>query len=401
MNVKGRVASNSTGMEKGCHVAFLVRTSGLSYDDRVRKEALDLERMGFSVSIYAAEFSNEERHFIPYGNVEATALRIRTRQWAPLGGMLWLKALELYGRFLEKVVVNRPDAIWCHDPELAGLIPLFHLWRRTGRIQRLVWDQHELPRKRVVLENPMAKSVFAYLMNMCDAVCVANEARRDLLRRRLGERLQVPLRVIHNYPDATFAQRARHRLPQEVENWLDGTPYLLAQGGGSERRHMDELTAAVCASEQAKLIFVGPYEEKDVRRLRRLHGASLDKWVLFTGLVPQIDLIPFIDHAQASVALYRSHTLNNKLCAPNKVYQALVRGIPVIVSSANPTMVEIVRQHGCGLVADPTPAGLRRGIEELLPDTVHYRKNAEKASGNFLWHLELEALRAAALGVCE
>ena len=40
-------------------VAFVVKTKGLEFDDRVRKEALSLVSLGYSVKIYV-QLNNEE-----------------------------------------------------------------------------------------------------------------------------------------------------------------------------------------------------------------------------------------------------------------------------------------------------------------------------------------------------
>src|SRR4029077_8285796 len=85
-----------------------------------------------------------------------------------------------------------------------------------------------------------------------------------------------------------------------------------------------------------------------LQALRR-DDPALDDQVRFTGAVPQLELTRFIDHAYASVVLYEAHSANTVLCAPNRLYQAVMRRVPVI-DGTNPPMAHIVKTRGCGVI---------------------------------------------------
>jgi glycosyltransferase involved in cell wall biosynthesis len=221
---------------------------------------------------------------------------------------------------------------------------------------------------------------------MCDSVVMANRERCALVRSWLGGELRTPIDVLENYPDSRFRQLPVRDLPMDVTSWLDGSPYLLAQGGANPDRHLDTLVAAVLRRPHRRLIVVGPYLAPRLDELRRAHGAALERQVLFTGPIPQMELARFIDHAQASVVLYQAHSENTRLCAPNRLYQALARGVPVLVG-ANPPMAELVRGAACGAVLTGDGGDVDdvdEGIVRLESGHDAFRRHAADVQG-LLW----------------
>jgi len=366
-------------------VLMVINTTGLAYDDRLRKEVGSLQALGIDVAILGVEYANRSARVSVYKDVPARTLRLRSRGWFPQGRGLAVKTAEMYLRILAHVIRSRPDTVWCHELCMSGLIPVLSALRACGWIRRVIWDHHELPSDRS-LGSPLYRRLFAWLVGQCDALIMANHERRQLVLDWIGERACPPIEVLENYPDATFGDCAVEPLPDSVVRWLDGSPYLLAQGGANPDRYLDRLVAAVLREPAFKLVVVGPYLPDVPVELERTHGPSVRQRVLLTGAVPQLALAPFIDHAHASVVLYRSDSANTKLCAPNRLYQALVRNVPAVVG-ANPPMAELVRRLECGVVlkTDGEDANdIRDGLRQLVA-AHHTLKTNCRHSRRFMW----------------
>jgi succinoglycan biosynthesis protein ExoL len=378
-------------------VLMLINTTGLQYDDRLRKEAGSLQALGLAVSILALEYANRARQSLVYDGVPATTIRLRSRRWFPQSRGLVVKTAEMYLRFVAFVIRRRPDVVWCHDLEMGGLVPLLAALRALGLIRRIVWDQHELPSDRL-RGTWMYRGLFGWLLNRCDSVIMANRERRALVLDWLTT--GTAIEILNNFPDARFGELARQPLPGEVTRWLDGFPYLLAQGGANPDRHLDSLVAAVLRATELKLVVVGPFNRKRVDDLEREHGGSLGQRVLFTGPVPQMELSRFIDHAYASVILYQANSDNTQLCAPNRLYQALVRNVPVVVG-ANPPMADLVRANSCGVVlnGDGGDVGdLSEGLQRLEAGHDGFSKAAAVKRDDLTWESQ-EPIVARIAGV--
>ena len=367
-------------------VLMVINTSGLDYDDRLRKEALSLHRMGCDVEILAMEYANQAGQRVVYSYIPATTIRLRSRQWFARSKGLWLKGPEMYVWFLRAILRSKPDVIWCHNPDLSGLVPFFILMRKVGSIQRLIWDQHELPSDRF-LRNRLIMRVLAWLFNGCDVIISANEQRKNLLQESLKGILRAPVEVLNNYPDQLFVNSPKGELSEDVKRWLNGGPFVLAQGGAAPDRHFEELVSAVLGLENLKLIVIGWYQEVQVRELADYYGAAFSERVLLTGWIPQMEIVPYIDHSLASIVLYEMTCENTRLCAPNRLYQAVGRGVPVVVG-VNPPMLEFVQQRECGVVLSGDGGDvddIRMGIRRVLSQQEKFRQKTKLCRSNVIW----------------
>lgn len=381
-------------------VLMMINTTGLEYDDRLRKEALSLRRLGCHVEILAMEYANQAAQRVVYQSVPARTIRLRSRGWFARSKGLWLKVPEMYARFLAAIVRTHPDVIWFHSLGLTGLAPFLILMRRIGFIQRLIWDQHELPSDHLLAAKCFL-TLFVWLLNGCDYVVMANEQRGDLVQELLDDELSTPIEVLENYPDREFIDLPKHKLPSEIERWLEGIPYVLAQGGANPNRHLEELVDAVMTLDCPKLVVVGPYQQQQIDQLHGLHGEEFPEKVLFTGFVPQMDIVSYIDHALVSVVFYDTSVTNGRLCASNRLYQAICRGTPVIVSE-NPPMKDVVDQYGFGLVVDcGSSKSIVQALKKIISSQRLYRERAMTCSEVFVWEDQIERIREILRGATE
>lgn len=375
-------------------VLMLLKTSGLEYDDRIRKESKSIAALKSSVLIVVLEYANKREEFQIYPNVRAKTLRLRTRKLFRRGSGLLFKTLELYILLIIAVLKNRSHIIWIHEQTLSGLIPFVSLLRKIGFVNRIIWDQHEVPHTKIIT-NPTVIGVFTTLCNLTDGLVVANIQRKNLLLERTRNKIKVPIHVLQNIPDREFIQLPKEELPLGVSQWLNGSPFILAQGGSSPNRYFEELIQAVTELPEIKLIVVGPYQEEQLHDIRLEYGSRIEKLVYFTGFIPQLEMTPFIDHALTSIILYKPINENQLLCAPNRLYQAVARGIPVVVGS-NPPMAEFVKTNECGLVLPSDGREVRdiqKGILLMIEHHEEFRNNAVKIGQRIRWESQEDVVK--------
>lgn len=362
----------------------LIKTSGIEYDDRLRKEMLSLQKLGLKIHIVALEYKNISAYQTVYGGIPATTIALWSRSWFTRAHGLPVKAGEMYWRFLIQVIRQKPDIVWLHNLDLQGLVPLLKLMCQLGCIKRIIWDQHELPTDAIL--NSSRRMVWlGRLMNWCDVIVMANGERKELMEKILADQLKTPIEILQNYPDQFFRQLPVEPLPQSIQEWLQDSPYLLAQGGANPDRNLPELIEAIMQQPRVKLIVVGPYRQLQLDSLSQKYSDMWKQQIFFTGFVPQLEIAPYIDHSLASVVFYTITTNNSYLCAPNRLYQALSRSIPTIVGS-NPPMRQLIEQSGCGVIVNPNkPESILHGIQTIQTNVANYRKKAYICSENVLW----------------
>ena len=91
-------------------------------------------------------------------------------------------------------------------------------------------------------------------------------------------------------------------------------------------------------------------------------------------------------------------TLNHRLTTPNKLFEAITAGVPVVASDL-PGMAPIVRETGCGIVVDPRdPGAIAAAIREILDGPPERRvaimDGLGRARETYSWERQVEILMA-------
>jgi len=376
-------------------VLMVIKTTGIDYDDRLRKECASIKDLGNIPQIAALEYENKQKQGVTDEGISFNTISLITRKVLPHKRFLMIKTIEMYIKFLIIILVSRPKVIWLHNIEMAGLIPFCWMMKKIGFINKLIWDQHELPANKIFL-NKFTKKLLIFLINACESIVVANKERREFLYKQLGKKnLNSQFHVIENFVDQKFTSLSKGVLPEEVKEWLRGKPYLLAQGGANPDRYLDEVVEAVLSIEGIKLIVVGPYSEEIIYKLKNKWGDIVAEKVYFIGSVPQKKLVDFIDHAIASIVLYKKDIDNSWLCAPNRLYQALIRGIPVIVG-INPPMTHLVNKYNCGIALSSDGSSIeeiKNGIIKIIENQAEFNKNTKHCLDDISWESQMPVFK--------
>src|SRR5690606_10973992 len=81
------------------------------------------------------------------------------------------------------------------------------------------------------------------------------------------------------------------------------------------------------------------------------HDIDENKCV-FIGSINYLDLHKFWARGVASIVLYLPTYINNRLCAPNRLYISVKMGLPVIVNRDNPVLSSFIEDYKCGYYID-------------------------------------------------
>ena len=123
----------------------------------------------------------------------------------------------------------------------------------------------------------------------------------------------------------------------------------------------------------------------------------LGRRVRIMPAVPPDALLGWVAAADVVAMPIQPSTLNHRLTTPNKLFEAMAVGVPVVASDL-PGMAPIVRETGCGVVCDPTdPAAIAAAIRSILDAPAEerraYRDRALAAAhGTYCWERQVEVL---------
>jgi glycosyltransferase involved in cell wall biosynthesis len=355
-------------------------------DSRVRREAHTLTAAGHDVTVV---------HLPPTRH--AAARELDGFHVVCATPRSWVRALPFQAyrlaflaSFVRRAVHARPDVVHVHDaPMLAPGMLVAHV---TGA--RLVYDSHELATGVPYRERFWAGLVRALervALPRCAAVITVSDGIAERLQELYG--LQRRPAVVRNVPDADTAAEGVAGLRERLG--IGSAPLVLHQGALAPRRGCEALVSAVARLPDAHLVFLGdawPGYDGVVERHAREVGAA-DR-VHFVPSVPIGDLLRCTREADVGVSLLTDDCENHRLALPNKVFEYIAAGVPVVVSDL-PELRRLVEEHGIGWIADPhDPAALARALGGAVAGKTEMRAALSRAARELRWSAELPRLLA-------
>jgi glycosyltransferase involved in cell wall biosynthesis len=136
-------------------------------------------------------------------------------------------------------------------------------------------------------------------------------------------------------------------------------------------------------------VFVGYGDLAD--RVRA--SAARSDSIYFHPAVAPHDVLRYAASADVGLSLIEDTCLSYRLCLPNKVFEYLMAGLPIIVSDL-PEMAALVRERGIGAVARSLdPQGIGEAIARVLAMTPTARAaNVRETAREFSWEAQEEEL---------
>ena len=333
----------------------------VEHDARVRREARALHSAGYEVVVV---------HLPPAGSSVAPAAtdgyELRSATSTGLAGRLpgTLRRSLAAARLARLAAAERPDVVHAHDA--AMLAPGWLAARRVAA--KLVYDSHELA-TGVPYRSPawaaLVAAVERAFVSSADAVITVSDGIAEHLQSKylLAER---PV-VLRNVPDLPPPQESPAP-PADLRRELgvDGAPLIVHHGAVAKDRGGENLLRALAQVDQAHLLFLGangPYAVGLEELSRRLKVAPRTH---FEAPVPLDQLLAHAAQADVGVSLLEPSCENHRLALPNKVFEYVAAGLPVVVSDL-PELAALVRLYEIGWTVDPRdPASIAAGLRAAV-----------------------------------
>lgn len=397
---------------KGLRIAMALY-GDMTFDSRVIREAETLSTAGHEVTIYClggspatgARFRVVARvppgsSVLPDGgspflrSAGSSVAEIRRRASWVVG---YAQALRAWGRMV--VAAAGAVDVW-HTHDLTGLLAVGPLVRSPGR---LVYDSHEIFLETgtgVRLPRLFRRALAAYEGHQARravALITVNEDQARVLQRRLRPRRML---IVRNCPPRWTPSVKPVSQLRDSSGAPPDRPLILYHGAFSHNRGIEELAEALLypglESVQLALLGVGSIRPalEGLARDPRFEGR-----IRVHDAVPPDDLLDWVASADVDVIAIQRSTLNHWLSTPNKLWESLAVGVPVVVSDF-PTMRRVVLEDPAGLlggVCDPArPESIAAAIRAIieLPDDERARLKARcLLAAQERWNWETESSR--------
>ena len=364
-------------------------------DMRVLREATTLVEAGFAVSIVDLERertcpAEEEIRGIRMKHIISPGLFVPTRfkPW------FLIKFVLTTIRGILRLAQTPADIYHAHEERA---LPACYIAARVRR-KPLIFDAHELPLSEANVRrwrrlHALATRLLALMLPYCAGVItisppIAQEIRRHYHISEVTLIRNVPVRQIVSKSDC-------------LRQYLGVKPHVriaLYQGYLQPDRGLDKLIRAAPFLEQDIIIVLmgkaGGATQTELEALITSEGVA-DR-VKMLPPVPYTELLSWTASADIGLILYApEYSLNTRFCLPNKLFEYLMAGLPVLASRLD-AVAEVISTYDVGqVVSSLAPADIATAINAMLADQValdRMRRNAlEAVKDELCW--EKEGLR--------
>ena len=270
---------------------------------------------------------------------------------------------------LTKALELNCDVYHFHDPEL---IKIGVQLKKAGK--KVIYDTHEdLPRQ--ILSKPYINKYIKPLLSrfiewqenkaakQFDYICSATPFIRDRFQKINKNTVD-----INNYPIIGELQSSNVK----KENCFCYT------GGITEERGIINIVKAIDKLD-TKIILAGSVDSENY--LKKMETLPEWKKIDFLGLVERKEVAEIMSKSIAGIVTFLPMP-NHINAQPNKIFEYMSSGIPVIGSNFN-LWKEIIEENNCGICVDPTkPSEISKALLKLKnnPNIVtEMGKNGQKA----------------------
>ena len=351
-------------------------------DQRVKKVCGTLSDMGFKIVLVGRRLRNSpDMDFRPY--------QVRRMKLLFTKGPFFY--LEYQVRLFIFLLFRKFDVLYSND--LDTLLPNYLI----SKIKKpaLIYDSHEYftgvpelvdhPIKKGIWKR-IERSIFPHLLH----VFTVSESIARLYESEYG----ILPQVIRNVPEtnhmAEIPGRASLGLPEEKK-------IIILQGSGiNVQRGSEELVEAMqFVPETMQLLIVGRGDVIEILK-KKVRDLKLEKKVVFKPRLHYEKLMLYTAAADLGVSLDKDTNINYRYSLPNKVFDYIHAGIPVLASKL-PEIEKLIETYEIGdFISNHEPRLIAAKIVEMFehPEQLKtWSDNAKKARKELNWELESKTIQ--------
>jgi glycosyltransferase involved in cell wall biosynthesis len=254
---------------------------------------------------------------------------------------------------------------------------------------RLVYDSHELYAERKLPEGRDENRERRYvlrreqnLIRKADAVITVSDIIADELSSRY--KIKKPYIVMNCAKDVIATQSREERWIRDLVPKGLSSLILLYIGGITFGRGLEQAIQSLVYLNEAALVMVGPDRRRFREGLYRYADEIDVSDRVFYHSPIYYEKIPLLcREATVGLVLTQNISLNNYYGLPNKLFEYLSGGLPVVASDF-PAIREIIEDSRAGVLCNPSdPVSISDAVIEVTRSAEKYRNYAANAQVAF------------------
>ena len=349
-------------------------------ESRLLKEAGSIISTGIAENVFIAALGADDLEELTLiaPNIELKRFNLITRRLPKCFFVQIFKYLEYVVRVISHC---RGKSIGMMNVHALSLLPLGVLLKFVLSA-KLVYDAHELETEVNGLSGwrkQFVKFIERSLIRHCDHVFVVGDAIADWYMDEY--RIKRPT-VVMNTPKYRKSLRT-DRLRRELKI-PEGKTIFLYQGGLAPSRGVELIleTFRLMEGESCVVVFMGYGSLEEMIK----DASNVYKNIYLHPAVPPDEVLEYTSSADVGLHLIGNTCLNHNYCMPNKLFEYLMAGLPVMVSNCQ-EMASFVRRNEVGVVVrDLRSESLVQSIKQFCKmDYGRLSRNTEVIAKEYCW----------------
>ena len=354
--------------------AVILVTNDVEADQRVSKMAGSISHLGYAIVIVGIIRPHSNKRFSSPHSIVRFRLPI-------LRGPLFYLLFNLNAFFY--LLFHRSDVVIACDTDTLLAARLAKFFRRF----RLVFDAHELFLDLPEIVGPnrrFTRAVWQLVERSCMPSVDVAFTVSDGVGREYANRYGKQFTVVRNVPLCTSA----------VNTSISDKDIVIYQGAINVGRGLELLIDAMHFSPDVELWIAGTGNLDAAIAMQAQPLMELGRIKLLGRVAPE-NLREITAKASIGVSLEEDMGLSYRYCLPNKLFDYILAGIPVLVSDL-PEMRKLVESYRIGVVLkERTPKALANAIKVMLVSDdmkKQWQQNLKVAATELCWEKEQEKL---------
>ena len=293
----------------------------------------------------------------------------RMKLQAPFGSRLIFK-LPIWWLYIIFYLISH-DFYIIQPQNLDNLLPVYFLSLIRMRKVKIIYDIADfysdayVPTHLVLIRKIVAK-LERLITRTVDSVILVDESRLEQAKLQTTS-----FQIIYNSPPDEYSNLVA-KFARKTTSDSDSTFAMLYAGILTQDRGLKSLIATIPKINDVSLTIAGfGSMEREIYRLVEKKAN-----VKFLGRISYSEVLELTYLCDCVIALYDPFFPNNAFSSPNKLFEAMMCGKPIIVSDGT-TMAKIVDQENCGIIIDYNDS---RALESVV-NTLKSNKNLSISLG--------------------
>ncbi len=350
-------------------------------DNRVHKVAISLQNMGFEPMLVGRLLPESQAIDRIY---ETHRMKLLIRK-----GPLFYFEYNL--RLFFFLLNSNVDVLVANDLDT---LPANYLASRIKR-KPLVYDSHEyFTEVPELIGRPVVRSIWKWLERQLVPKVNAAYTVCDSIAEVYHDLYKVDFKVVRNLPVCSATENITHPMTSS-HRMSTSSKIILYQGALNLGRGIEAAIRAMLYIEGAELWLAGDGDL--TAQLKKLvEELKLESKVKFLGRLPISKMGEITRQADLGISLEEDLGLNYRFALPNKLFDYIQAGVPVLVSNL-PEMKKIVEHYQIGAIAETHQRkDLAEKIKSVLFDSEQnagWKENLKLAAKELCWEKEEKILR--------